>query len=226
MDGTRVSAALGVTYPRRNGPAQESHMRSLARRLVWRAVRPITIVLWQGGPLIERPAIPAGFTWVRIRGTDPRGAELARAAMRAADDDGEGDVPQRFADGDELFGCQSSDGSLVSFIWVRFRRRAIGPVRLQDRPGRVFLYNAHTLPAFRGQGIYPVVLNRVRAILTAERATEFIADVNLRNVGSTRGMEKAGFRRFGSITVLKLFQRWDCVTHRTVDDRSAAPIFL
>ena len=164
------------------------------------------------------------FSPLRIRGTAARETELARSAMLAAADD-DASVSARLAHGDELFGWQSPDGSVACFCWVRYRGRAIGPVALRDQPGRVFMYNAQTLPQFRGQGLYRALLKHMMFTLTKEQHTEFIGDVDRRNTLSRRGIESSGFTHAASITLVKLVGRWDRQLRRTITDRSMAPLF-
>jgi hypothetical protein len=183
------------------------------------------MVVLRAGPLQESRAVPVGFSPVRISGTGATETQMATHAMQAAGDDDDSSVPRRLANGDELFGWQSADGSIACFCWIRYRGRAIGPVALKDRPGRVFFYNAHTLAAFRGRGLYPVLLEHMRATLTRERHTEFIGDVDRLNTVSWRGIERGGFHVAGSITFVTIFQRWDRPWRKTVVDRSMPPLF-
>lgn len=56
---------------------------------------------------------------------------------------------------------------------------------------------------FRGRGIYPTVL---RHILSDYDAKAFYMTVNKNNASSIRGIEKAGFERFGSIRKSRFFK--------------------
>ena len=83
---------------------------------------------------------------------------------------------------------------------------AIGEVRreIYPRRGEIYLYDAFTFPEYRGQNLYPAILNR---ILThscqkeLQRALIFVLDDN---VASIRGVQKAGFREFQRVTYRSL----------------------
>lgn len=206
-------------------PLERSTITRIARGIAWRCAWLTSVEVVRAGPLQEMVPVPNGFSPVRIRGTGANETQTAKSAMQAAADDDDWEVPGRLANGDELFGWQSAEGTIACFCWVRYRGRSIGPVALKEHPGRVFLYNAHTLPRFRGCGLFPALLGHMRSTLTQERLTEFIGDVNRRNTVSRRGNEKAGFHSAASITFVTLFQRWDRELSRAVVDRSMAPLF-
>ena len=202
-----------------------SSLRQIVGRIARGTVRPNTILVWYAGPPHSTAAIPGGVSPIRLNGTDPDTIARARAAMRAADDDGEHEVPERLSNGDEFFGWTAADGSILSFAWVCFGRRKIGVQRMCDAPGRAFIYNCHTSPEFRGRGLYTTLLCQVRSTLAAEHVSEFIIDVNKHNLPSRRGIERAGFQRVASLTSVKVLKRWDCVVSRRVYDRAAPSIF-
>jgi len=97
---------------------------------------------------------------------------------------------------------------------------------LCDSPGRAFIYNCHTLPAFRASGLYTALLGHLRSTLSAEGITDFIIDANSRNIASSKGIARAGFRPIASVTSVRLLTRWDCIVSRRVHDRSARPVFM
>jgi len=134
-------------------------------------------------------------------------------------------VGERLAGGDELFGWASGE-RIVSFIWVTFHNRDVGPVRLADGPGRVFPYNAFTLEEHRGRGLYPALLLAVRSVLGREGATELVADVHERNTPSASGFKKAGFVPVARVAFLTIFNTWRWPLQRTMSsDRLAGQIF-
>jgi ribosomal protein S18 acetylase RimI-like enzyme len=179
----------------------------------------------RAGPLQELFTPPSGFSVLRIRGTGAHETQIAKSFMQAAADDDDGGVPGRLANGDELFGWRSAEGAIACFSWLRYRHRAVGPVALKDHPGRIFLYNAHTLPPFRGRGLFSALLLLMRSTLTQEGHREFIGDVDRRNTASRHSLDRAGFQVVGSITFVTLFQRWERELSRTMVDRSMAPLF-
>jgi len=64
-----------------------------------------------------------------------------------------------------------------------------------------------TAPEFRGQGIYPTVLNYVTENVGANDAVFYMV-VDDKNVASIRGIEKARFERCGTIRKVGLFKRY------------------
>ena len=148
---------------------------------------------------------------------DAQGRETAEAAMVAAREPA-GLVAQRLRRGDSFFGWQR-ERELVAFGWATSHQRRIAGTTLRPGPGRIFLYNFHTLPRFRGQGLYPSLLATMQHQLHVDGATEFIIDVNSRNVSSLHGIRKAGFTLAARVTCLVFFRRWRVnLTRELVDD--------
>jgi GNAT superfamily N-acetyltransferase len=170
------------------------------------------------------PAYPEGCALVRIAGTViAADHDLAENAMRAA---GEpmGLVAPRLAHRDEFFGWLL-DGRVVSFGWVTYQDRMVGPFQLAEVSGRAFLYNFQTLEGYRGRGFYPALLLAMRHVLGRENVAEFVIDVNARNVASARGIEKGGFVLAAQVAFFTLFARWRCLGSRTVSERRASSLF-
>jgi RimJ/RimL family protein N-acetyltransferase len=170
------------------------------------------------------PDCPEGCALAQIAGTaSAADYYLAEEAMRAA---GEpiGLVAPRLAHGDEFFGWLV-DGRVVSFGWVTRQARTVGPFQLAEVSGRVFLYNFHTLEAYRGRRLYPALLLAMRHVLGREKVTEFFIDVDARNTASTRGIEKGGFVLVAQVAFLTLFAHWRCLGRRTVMERTAPSLF-
>jgi hypothetical protein len=170
------------------------------------------------------PACPEGCALVRIAPTATAAdRDLAEEAMRAA---GEliGLVAPRLDHGDEFFGwCLG--GRIVSFGWVTYQDRTLGPILLARASGRAFFYNFHTVEEYRGRRLYPALLLAMRHILGREKVTEFIIDVDVRNTASTKGIEKGGFVLAARVAFLTLFAHWCCFGRRTVLERTASSLF-
>jgi RimJ/RimL family protein N-acetyltransferase len=155
------------------------------------------------------------------RNTPKNGRLLVEEAMRAAGEPNDLAAP-RLAHGDEFFGWLV-EGEVVSFGWVTYRDRTIGPVRLTEAPGRAFLYNFHTQDGYRGRGLYPALLLAMRCSLGREQVTELVIDVNLHNTASIRGIEKAGFVPVANITYFTIFSCWSFSLKQTVINRACPP---
>lgn len=65
-----------------------------------------------------------------------------------------------------------------------------------------------TYPTFRGQGIYPTVLNSICQLESYPSDTVFYMVVSDTNTPSVRGIEKAGFERCGRIKKTRLLKRY------------------
>ena len=166
---------------------------------------------------------PAGFTLIRMaRMTARSGHALVEDAMRAAGEPN-GLAAPRFAHGDEFFGWLAG-GQVVSFGSVTYRDRRVGPVRLAEAPGRVFLFNFHTLAEYRGRGLYPALLLAMRSVLGCEKGTEFVIEVSVDNRASARGIEKAGFRPVAQLAYLTIFDRWCCSAQHTALDTAGSSL--
>jgi hypothetical protein len=170
------------------------------------------------------PACPEGCALVRIASTaSAADQDLAEEAIRAAGEP-HGLVAPRLAHGDEFFGWVL-DGRIVSFGWVTYQDRTLGPILLAEASGRAFLYNFHTLQEYRGRRLYPALLLAMRHILGQEKVTEFVIDVNVGNTASAKGIEKGGFVLAAQVAFLTLFAHWRCFARRTVLERTASSLF-
>jgi len=194
------------------------------RGILWRLARPTRVMVLQAARNDFGPACPAGCALARVAGTASCADHaLAEEAMRAA---GEplGLVAPRLAHGDEFFGWLV-DGSVVSFGWVTWQDRTVGPFQLAEVPGRAFLYNFYTLKEYRGRRLYPALLLAMRHVLGREKVAEFVIDVDARNTASARGIEKGGFVLVARVAFLTLFARWRCLGRRTMLERTASSLF-
>lgn len=196
----------------------------LPLRILGKVARQSRWLILRANRTESEPAYPEGFSLLRVTGSAAVAyQDLAEEAMRSAGEP-DGLVTQRFAHGDVFFGWMV-EGRVVSFGWVTYRNRVVGSVRLAEAPGRAFLYNFHTLEAYRGRGLYPALLLAMRSILGRESMNEFIIDVNVRNSASARGIEKAGFTPAARVALITLFTRWRCPFRRTVLAPTAASLF-
>ncbi len=215
-----ISSSQGKLGPRTGRPWAVRILRGILRRLA----RPTHVMVLQAACNDFGPACPEGCALARVTVTASSADRyLAEEAMRAAGEP-TGLVAPRLAHGDEFFGWLV-DGRVVSFGWVTFQDRTVGPFQLAEGSGRVFLYNFHTLEAYRGRRFYPALLLAMRHILGREKVTEFVIDVDVRNAASARGIEKGGFVLVARVTFLTLFARWRCLGRRTVLDRKASSLF-
>jgi GNAT superfamily N-acetyltransferase len=159
------------------------------------------------------PREPAGRLWSWWRGDElPELPPLPDFAAEAVRDAGDlGDVPgisvtewrRRQTEGNCLY-LARLDGSPVGFGSSAARRASFGagaPSRAFEVPaGCRYLWGFATLPAWRGRGVYPRLLQHV---LAAEPdAQRFWILHQQANEASARGIAKAGFQLVGTICFL------------------------
>src|SRR3984957_9149463 len=121
--------------------AARTWARRILRGVQWRLAHRTVCLIFQASQLLTAPSVPAGMRLARLSAADQTFRVLSEDAMRAADED-PALVAARLAGGDELFGWLA-DNQVVSFGWVTYHDRSVGPTRLHDAPGRAFLYNFH-----------------------------------------------------------------------------------
>jgi GNAT superfamily N-acetyltransferase len=177
------------------------------RGVLWRCARRTQLNILSARPSLSESGQRSNYLLTRVRPDAPAAdRHLAEDAMRRAGEPA-GLVNPRLARGDELFGLQL-EGRIVCFNWITYHDRRVGPIRLPDVPGRVFFYNAFTLQEHRGRGLFTSLLRAMRSALSHEGATEFVADVDVRNGASARALEKAGFIAVTRLSFLTILNRW------------------
>jgi ribosomal protein S18 acetylase RimI-like enzyme len=194
------------------------------RGILWRLARRTRVMVCEAPRNDFGPACPEGYALARVaRTASSADCDLVNEALRAAGEPN-GLVAPRLAHGDEFFGWLSN-GRVVSFGWVTYQDRTVGPFRLAEVPGRAFLYNFHTLEGYRGRRLYPALLLAMRHVLGREKVTQFVIDVDARNTASARGIAIGGFVPVAWVAFLTLFARWRCLGRRTVLERTASSLF-
>jgi GNAT superfamily N-acetyltransferase len=145
---------------------------------------------WRGDPspvLLPTP----GLTVRRVTRWDE---------ARAVTDLTEDRVVRRFQDGNSLYAA-FLNGQPAGYGWLARETGRIDELHLAftlPSPD-VYLWDFVTLPAFRGRGVYPHLL---QAILRADDGVDrFWIGYEGQNRASARGIEKAGFRVVGDLVV-------------------------
>lgn len=87
----------------------------------------------------------------------------------------------------------------AAYGWVARQQAAVGEIQLEFvlEPTTAYLWDFATLPAWRGRGIYPRLL---QAILRAEAARQFWIMHAPENRASARGIRRAGFAPVGTVS--------------------------
>lgn len=88
------------------------------------------------------------------------------------------------------------DGALVAYGWVTFDEEEIGElgVRVRLAPGEAYVWDCATLPAYRGQRLYPALLSYISRELRAEGFERVLIGADTDNLPSQQGMIRAGFQ--------------------------------
>jgi GNAT superfamily N-acetyltransferase len=145
---------------------------------------------WRGDPLPALPQTP-GLTVRRVTRWDE-----AQQVTGLTEDR----VVARYEDGNALYAA-FLDEQPAGYGWLARQTGRIDELRLVfELPhAELYLWDFVTLPAFRGRGVYPQLL---QAIIRAEDGiSRFWIGYEGRNLASARGIEKAGFRVVGDLVV-------------------------
>ncbi len=126
--------------------------------------------------------------------------ELSASVMAALQGRSEQEMQRRFDAGHRSYvACR--DGATAAWGWVATSSAEIGEVgsAFLIPPGERYLWNFVTLPAHRGLGIYPRLLD---AVVRAElpEAERFWIVYAPENHASGRGIQKAGFRTVAELS--------------------------
>lgn len=146
---------------------------------------------WKGDPLPELDPI-SGFELHRSSETEL----LERISDLTADE-----VHERIMRGHRPYLAQIN-GTPAAYGWSAWERAEIGELGVDFAlpDGDHYLWDFVTLPDWRGQGIYPYMLQGIiRA--EAEDAEHFWIGHDLNNIASARGIEKAGISVIGEVWV-------------------------
>ena len=155
---------------------------------------------WRGDVLPDLPPIPG----LSVRPVT-RWAEAQQVTGLT-----ESRVLARYQDANALYAAFLDDEP-AGYGWLARRTGRIDELMLVfELPrGDAYLWDFVTLPAFRGRGVYPHLLQAITH--QEERLSRFWIGYEGGNLASGRGIEKAGFRVVGDLVV----QEWT-VTGLTV----------
>jgi len=102
------------------------------------------------------------------------------------------------------------ENRIASYCWVAFEKAHIGEIGrdIRIRPDEVYLYDAFTLSAFRGRGLYPTILSSIlRHVQERRKFQRAMIFTLLSNQASIRGIERCGFHFFQVVTAIQLLGR-------------------
>jgi GNAT superfamily N-acetyltransferase len=157
-------------------------------------------ILWMArldGPFSPpqiRPRLPA----IISRAGSGDVAELAQA-MGYSD---AGPVLRRFSRGRQCY-IARVDGKLVAYGWITFDREDIGELGLHIRlnAGEAYIWDCATLPAYRGQRLYPALLAHMLAALRHDGYRRVWIGTDADNLPSQRGVALIGCQPIAEIIV-------------------------
>lgn len=164
--------------------------------------RPLVIFAIKGVP--ENPAKPSCL--IEIRKGGPRDTDLIINAISNEMDPAfvREYMQYHFQSGGELFLAFSS-GKLAHYCWMFFYpgfKEQLAYIHLKSDEAHIA--TAHTTPEFRGKNIYPVVLQHLLNYAKTKGINTIYITSLLKNTASVRGIEKAGFSKFGTIHGIKI----------------------
>ena len=109
--------------------------------------------------------------------------------------------PARFARGEQFWTAQHGD-KILSYCWATREPVDIGEIRciIAPRGDEVYLYDAFTFAEYRGQNLYPALLQQVLGYNRQQGKRRALIFVLSDNTASIRGVQKAGFREFQRVT--------------------------
>ncbi len=143
---------------------------------------------------LEQP-LPAGPV-LRIPAVFMRaGPEVAEELAQVMELDDPSIVLQRFAGGRHCYIARIA-GKLVTYGWVTFDEESIGELGLSIRlkAGEAYIWNCATLPAYRGQRLYPALLAHILRDLQRQGLCRVWIGADTDNRASQIGMALAGFQ--------------------------------
>jgi len=109
--------------------------------------------------------------------------------------------PLRFARGEQFWTAQQ-EGKILSYCWATHEPVEIGEIRciMRPREDEVYLYDAFTFAEYRGQNLYPALLQQALEASRQQGLRRALIFVLSDNMASIRGVQKAGFREFQRVT--------------------------
>jgi GNAT superfamily N-acetyltransferase len=133
------------------------------------------------------PRIPTNF--MRL------GPEMAQELAQAMELDDPAVILQRFAAGRHCYAARIAH-QLVTYGWVTFDEESIGELGLSIRleAGDAYIWDCATLPAYRGQRLYPALLTYMLHELHAQGVQRVWIGTDRDNVASQIGIAAAGFQ--------------------------------
>jgi hypothetical protein len=123
------------------------------------------------------------------------------------------DISERFLDealarGDECYAIRDGE-ALAAYGWYSFGRTPVGMrgLVLAFSPGHVYMYKGFTAARYRGRRLHAIGMTRALHHYVGRGYKGIVSYVEAANLESLRSCQRMGYRRFGSIYVLRIFGR-------------------
>ncbi len=114
-------------------------------------------------------------------------------------------VQYHFDSGGKLF-LALNEGKLAHVCWLFYSPGFEGQwAHIHLKKDEAHIASAHTESEFRGQNIYPAVLQHILKYVAEKNIRRVYITSSPKNIASVRGIEKAGFSKIGEIHGLKFF---------------------
>ena len=128
--------------------------------------------------------------------------EEAGALAEAMGLEGKASVLERFSGGRRCY-VTCIDGAIAGYAWVSLKEEWISELgmSLLLAPGDAYIWDCGTLPAYRGQGLYPALLVYIQSSLRTEGLSRVWIGADTDSVPSQKGIARAGFRPIADITL-------------------------
>jgi GNAT superfamily N-acetyltransferase len=153
-------------------------------------------ILWMlkldAATLFTRPSSLAPDVATTFQRIGPEAALSLSQAMMLQDP---AVVQHRFALGRRCY-AGLIEGKIAVYGWVTFDEERIGEIGLSIhmQAGEAYIWDCVTLPAYRGQRLYPALLAYILDDLSAEGLQRIWIGTDLVNVASQKGVALAGFQ--------------------------------
>ena len=133
------------------------------------------------------PGVPVTFQRV-----GPDAVRSLAQAMNLADP---APIMRRFERGKWCYAGLLAD-EIITYGWVTFDEEGIGELDLKARlrPGEAYIWDCATLPAYRGQRLYPALLEHILGALSAEGISRAWLGTDADNLPSQKGVALVGFQ--------------------------------
>ena len=133
------------------------------------------------------PGLPVTFRRV--------GLETIHALAQAMDTTDQTQIARRFERGKHCY-VGLLAGEIVTYGWVTFDEEHIGELGLtiRLRAGEAYIWDCATLPAYRGQRLYPALLAYMLRSLAAAGLRSIWLGTDMDNIPSQKGVALIGFQ--------------------------------